>query len=246
MTSHAHPILAAALDRGHVLNRVLVTRYSLDAASRLVPDLNALLTDDEIERVARLLTPRLQSRAAAARAILRAKIADRMGGDPKGVMFELGSHGKPKLVGEERYHFSVSHSAERLVIATSQIAEIGVDVELMTLDRDVDAAAKFALNADDRAALDALPGDRRKLGFLRLWTAKEAFLKAIGIGLHRSMRLVVIDPAGLATLGESAVWRPQGATLDGVRLDLADASIGDDVICLAFSGNPAWRTVNAG
>ncbi len=238
MTTQAHPILAAALDGGQALDRVLVARYSLDAAARLVTDLNALLTDDEKERVGRLLTPQLQSRAAAARAILRATIADLIGGDPKDATFELGQHGKPRLAGGG-VHFSVSHSAERLVIATSQVGEIGVDVELLTLDRDVDAAAKFALNADDRAALDSLPADRRKLGFLRLWTAKEAFLKAIGVGLHRSMRLVVIDPAGLATLGESALWRPRAATLDGVRLALADASVGDEATCLAFSDDPA-------
>ncbi len=45
----------------------------------------------------------------------------------------------------------------------------------------------------ERAVLDRLDGDERRTAFLRLWTAKEAVLKAIGCGLTVPLDAVVVD-----------------------------------------------------
>jgi 4'-phosphopantetheinyl transferase len=48
------------------------------------------------------------------------------------------------------------------------------------------------MTAEERAAFAALPEDQRKTAFLRLWTRKEALLKADGRGLMHDPRQVTV------------------------------------------------------
>ncbi len=74
-----------------------------------------------------------------------------------------------------------SSSRENIALFGLSRERIGVDVETAsTLE-----PAWSVLHEEERAALAALPEEARPNVFLRLWTAKEAYLKAIGLGLRR-------------------------------------------------------------
>ena len=80
---------------------------------------------------------------------------------------------------------SVSASREIGLLAVSQPGQgvVGVDVEWLDDALDLTALGPPALNAAERAALDALPPSSRREAFFRLWTRKEAAAKALGLGV---------------------------------------------------------------
>jgi len=94
-------------------------------------------------------------------------------------------------------------------VALSEAA-VGVDIERMRpLDR-VERVAVAALSADELEAWRDSSGDRAER-FLRLWTRKEALLKAIGTGLRESPRQVIFDEHGRligapTAAGDIAAW----------------------------------------
>jgi 4'-phosphopantetheinyl transferase len=104
-----------------------------------------------------------------------------------------GEHGKPQLPPPfSTLGFNWSHSGERALFAIGRGVEgfeVGVDIErIRARPRALELAARFFAPAET-AALSALPVGKQLHAFLRLWTAKEAVLKAhgggISYGLHR-------------------------------------------------------------
>ncbi len=106
-------------------------------------------------------------------------------------------------------------SASRDNIALFGLAreKIGVDVELPSSAE----PAWNVLHEQERAALRALPGEHRAEEFLRLWTAKDAYLKALGLGLRREPSEIcifaqantfrVLDREREVALREARLWR---------------------------------------
>ncbi|MBQ7288942.1 MAG: 4'-phosphopantetheinyl transferase superfamily protein [Clostridia bacterium] len=95
--------------------------------------------------------------------------------------FTLRPDGKPALQNENIF-FNVSHSRNRLVIAVSD-AEVGVDIEFY--DRAIrEGLRRYCLTETEHRAV---PDDDAR-AFLRIWTAKESYLKLYGTGLRQSMR----------------------------------------------------------
>lgn len=88
-------------------------------------------------------------------------------------IFEISPLGKPFLKDQPHIHFSLSHSGPWAVCAIGN-APLGVDVEQPRCTMEI--ARRFFRK-------DELPETEDKDFLLRLWTAKEAFVKAIGLGL---------------------------------------------------------------
>ncbi len=177
----------------------------LRAGSLLVDDAalechRGWLIAEERARADRFHFDRDRRRFTVARATLRVLLAERLGaGDPRRVEIKADANGKPYLEGETELHFNVAHSGEWALYAFSTSAEVGVDFEVLAhRDRVADVEASIAY-PDERVGLDSV--EDRALGLLRLWTAKEAFLKALGTGLQ-------IEPSRLrvpiSTLGGDA------------------------------------------
>jgi len=110
---------------------------------------------------------------------------------------------------------SWSHSHGRLLIAYSEHARIGVDVESHSRHTDPLRIARRFFAEEEIAALEALAGDARRSAFLRLWCAKEAVLKADGRGIAFGLHKLVFEVAGGAlrmqrcdpALGHVDDWR---------------------------------------
>lgn len=231
MTRPTDDILPGEIARLHPAQGVVLRRFDL-ASAEIDPQWAASLIDaEEAGRAARYLREDQQARARASRALLRSCLAPLVGRSPEMLSFEIGPHGKPSLRGGPE--FSVSHSTDRFLVAVSERGEIGVDVELPATPRNLDAAARFALSPDEAAALAALAETVRARAMLRIWTAKEAALKALGVGMQKPMRALLLAPEGIAGLG-APFWRPVAAEIEDQRLALSDVSVADDVACLAL------------
>ncbi len=79
--------------------------------------------------------------------------------------------------------FNVSHSGRHGLIAIAPAGRVGVDVEERSARRDMDGDIRVLFAPGERSQFEALGGWRKTDLFYRLWTLKEALVKATGIGL---------------------------------------------------------------
>lgn len=172
------------------------------------PSGEALLSDEERERARRFVGPLLQRRFVAARSQLRALLGRHLGRDPRSLVFALNEFGKPRLADHPGVHFSLSHSQDRALLAVSEGAEVGADLEMMRPVEHLDLARRY-FHPDEVAAIER-HGDPRQ-AFFRIWTLKEAVVKAIGLGLSLPLDGFAVSIAGACPVMEIAPAEAPGA-----------------------------------
>lgn len=106
-------------------------------------------------------------------------------------------HGKPFLAGRPDVAFGVAHSGDRALVAVARApVRIGVDVEVVRPRARLAALAARVLDDGAHARWCALAEADRLRAFYEAWTAKEAYLKAIGVGVTHPLRAVPPSPPG--------------------------------------------------
>ena len=143
------------------------------------------LNDHERERSRRFMYDGPRRRFALCRAALRAILCNRLGCENRRLEFETTEHGKPVALVDGMpvsVSFNVSHSGEHGLIAVAPEGRLGVDVEERVAHRNMDLLIDGVFGPSEQAEL-ASTLDRDKLHlFFRLWTVKEAMIKALGTG----------------------------------------------------------------
>ena len=166
------------------MTEIVVAR--LDAGAEETRSLESCLSDAERERAARFRFERDRRRFIVARARLREELAARLGVRPEAVRFAYGDNGKPRLA-DHALQFSVSHCDDVALFAFSKTAEVGVDIEAIRPVREADAIAIQFFSPLEHAGYAALAPRDRLLGFFRVWTRKEAYVKALGVGFSMAL-----------------------------------------------------------
>jgi 4'-phosphopantetheinyl transferase len=164
--------------------RVDIWRVFLDKSPKASCEAS-VLCPDEIARASRFHFEKDRIHFTRCRCALRRILADYLAIAPSEIRFEYLTSGKPQLAADQNpraLQFNVSHSADIALIAVSS-KRLGVDVEKIRGDVDVDALAERFFSLRERAGLRSLPDHLRVPGFFACWTRKEAFLKATGDGL---------------------------------------------------------------
>lgn len=142
------------------------------------------LSEEEHVRVARLRTPVLRQRWERARIALRGLLGAHCGLAPDALRFVLGAAGKPRLSHDRSCHFSLSHSEDVALVALCEVAEVGVDLEVLRPVPDAEVLLERVGSPRERADWAGVAGTEvASTAFLRAWTRKEACLKAVGVGL---------------------------------------------------------------
>lgn len=173
--SSIHPSLSA--------DEVHVWRAALD---RPAADYAMLLSSDEQARADRLRFEQLQRRFIVGRGALKVILGRYLNVAPEEVEFEYLSNGKPVLSSgllHAALCFNLSHSDDMLLLAVTYHRSVGIDIENIHSDLDVENLANQFFSPAERAELETLPSDRRLASFFSGWTRKEAFLKARGEGM---------------------------------------------------------------
>ncbi len=148
-----------------------------------------LLSPDECHRAERLLNLQHQNDFIAARGSLRSTLAQYTNCSPQALRFEYGNYGKPRLVDYPNLHFNLAHSNGRALIVISEMAVVGVDLEEVRSVPKLLALAKRFFKSSEYEAIVALPESLQPEQFFAYWTCKEAYLKAVGIGLSQISNL---------------------------------------------------------
>lgn len=161
----------------------------LDLPAATVARLARQLSAEERARAERFAFARDRRRFVVRRARLREILATATGVCAERLAYTHNPYGKPALA--DGPHFSASHSGERWVVALSD-HPVGVDIECHRPDLDWrDLSHAFA--GSERAALDALDEADAIGGFFACWVRKEAFVKAIGLGLSHPLEAFAVS-----------------------------------------------------
>jgi 4'-phosphopantetheinyl transferase len=159
-----------------------------------------------------------RSRAAAeryvvTRSLVRVVLGKRLSIDPPQLRVSRTDTGKPVLT--EGIHFNVSHSGDLILLAISDSRAVGVDVERRRDVNRVSAMVGRWLNIDERREFDRLcqHGASSSDAFLRIWSLKEARLKALGVGISgaATASLTSVDARPLDELLDSLTGKHVGS-----------------------------------
>jgi 4'-phosphopantetheinyl transferase len=177
-------------------NQVHVWRAKLDLSANEIVRLETILSEDEKLRANRFRFPQHKRRFIAARAILREILANYLKINSDALRFEYSDRGKPRLAKSmeaSNWQFNVSHSEELALYGFTYNNRIGVDVEYLRSMNDGAKIAERFFSAQESQLIANLSDEQQKQAFFQLWTAKEAYLKAIGEGLKGSLAGVDIN-----------------------------------------------------
>ena len=175
---------------------------SLDASERM--------------RAAQFHSLQNRHRYVAAHGLLRLTLARILGCPVTTLVLEKSAQGKPELRQSEhdqrRVKFNLSHAAGWALIAIRWDRQLGVDLETTeSLPDDEQSLSKLAASVLSERELEVWrtiqSPVKRRAAFFRMWTRKEAYVKATGEGLRHGLANIEL-PADTATFDIPSAERP--------------------------------------
>lgn len=173
------------LDPANITDPALLDRY------------HALLTPEEHAKWRRYRFDKDKHQHLVTRALIRdtlSRYETRVA--PSDWQFELNPHGKPAIANAlaRPLFFNLSHTQNLAALAVSRSSAVGVDVERIKQVEQVRGLAERCFV--EREIQYVFEGDKAALmwRFFKLWTLKEAYLKARGCGLSLSLQSVAFAP----------------------------------------------------
>ena len=142
----------------------------------------AYLSDEERAKLGRYRSRESAERYVVTRSLVRLVLGERLGASPRDVAVGHTDRGKPVIAD---LHFNVSHSGDLIVLAISDDRAIGIDVERRRQVERVQALIDRWLTSNEQADVASWVerGAAVSDAFLRVWSLKEARLKALGVGI---------------------------------------------------------------
>lgn len=144
-----------------------------------------------------------------------------------------GAHGRPELP-MAGMSFNLSGSKETVALAVGMGCTVGLDVEDTSRSVDDALIVRRAMANHDRRHIQGLPSHEQRAAFFEIWTLKEAYTKARGLGLKLGFGRFAFDldvPGRIAwsvpAADDQDTWQMQTFT-DGSTLQLA--------LCVACAG----------
>ncbi len=165
--------------------------WRLPLSEALAGEFRPSLSPDELARADRFVFARDRFRFVAARGWLRRILAGYLDGAAGELRFSYGICGKPELASESSRSgvtFNLSHSGAAALVAVASGFPVGVDLEAMRPDLDVDLVARSYFSLRECGELDSLAATDRRAAFYRCWVRKEAYLKGLGVGVSRGLQ----------------------------------------------------------
>ncbi|SDO52241.1 4'-phosphopantetheinyl transferase [Streptomyces sp. cf386] len=124
-----------------------------------------------------------RQRLVASRRLVKSMAGAVLGVEPGELELTRDPAGRPRLRGCGGLELSLSHTDTRLVLALAVAGgQVGADVERATRPVRVELLARRICTPYERAVLNATSPAERPRTLLRLWTLKEAYTKALGVG----------------------------------------------------------------
>lgn len=142
-----------------------------------LPELMTHLTDAEIDRANRFICHQARQLFVVSHVALHQLL--RQAG-LTGCRFGCSAEGKPFLIDYPQLHFNLSHTEGLIMVALAKGSPIGVDVEIIAERRTYSEIVSRVMTPSEHAYMAAQPNPEDR--FTQLWCAKEAVMKATGLG----------------------------------------------------------------
>ena len=178
-----------------------------------------VLSDEERVRADRLIRDEDRQRYIFAHGCLRVLLGRCLNIAPDAVMLQLGSAGKPVLchaTHRSDLSFNLSHAHGLALIAIAQGREVGVDLERIRPDVEVEKLSTRYFAPAEQAMIRQSAQGQRPARFFRYWVAKESVLKGQGVGLRLLSQcevLLAADGAGAEVLAPADSLRRDSWTI---------------------------------
>jgi 4'-phosphopantetheinyl transferase len=200
-TPTASPAALAVLDPAALMvlagplalepDTVHVWAFELAGTSALIESCRSSLSNGERQRADRFVFERDRVHHTVAHGVLRHLLGRYCSIPPESLQFNVTAAGKPSLArlpanpAEEppAIHFNLTHSGGRALLGVSQGRELGIDLEQVRPNIEVLSISRNYFFGAERDAIEGALSVTRDSLFFRYWVAKEAVLKAQGIGL---------------------------------------------------------------
>jgi phosphopantetheinyl transferase len=146
-------------------------------------------------------------------------------GTGKGVPLKPAGRAKPALIqaiGDDAMwrrdlRFSLSHTEGAALVALAWGREVGIDVERHRPLEDLEGMARTVMSPGELADWLPFSGASRGRAFYHVWTRKESYLKAIGLGLFRDLQGVTVSASDdLLDAASGEAWRVQDVNGEGI------------------------------
>jgi 4'-phosphopantetheinyl transferase len=176
-----------------ILGKIHVWYACVDCSpTKQIREFEAVISQEEKARAQRFRSAQDHDRYIVQHGVLRSLLSGYMGCAPRQVDIRTSANGKPYLAGPDRdaIHFSASQSEAFAAFAFSRIGSTGVDIEKMRDIPDIPEIVERHFTPREKNAIFSIPESLRSGLFYRLWTRKEAVLKAQGEGLLRPLDCV--------------------------------------------------------
>jgi 4'-phosphopantetheinyl transferase len=145
-----------------------------------------LLSDAEKKRCTAFHMEKHRAEYALSHAMLRLVLSEYAPVRPEEWQFLIGRWGKPEIAGpalDTPLWFNLSHTDGFAVCVAGRVRQLGVDVENMSRKTSHQELAERFFAPSEYEYLRTLPASFQRETFFRIWTLKEAYIKAEGKGL---------------------------------------------------------------
>jgi 4'-phosphopantetheinyl transferase len=157
---------------------------------RIAQACTALLTPEEQQRWRRYKFERNQRESLATRALVRIALSHQRAVAPEAWRFKENENGKPFLNPDCGLQFNLSNSVGLVVCLVSEGAEVGVDVESHARSHQIMNVVERVFSRKERVQLAELDEAAKLDRVLSLWTLKEGYIKARGMGLALPLEMI--------------------------------------------------------
>jgi len=175
--------------------RVVLAAPALDESS--LAHWHGVMSQPENMRATRSTDPLKKSLLIARRGLLRTFLGGLLGCAPRDVPLGVTAAGQPIVTGG--LGISMAAAPPWIVMAAARNMQIGIDIATTDPLPDLAALCEHWLHPRERKFLATLSASQAAQAFYVLWTAREAYLKALGIGLIDDM--TTIDASALLEAG---------------------------------------------
>ncbi|MGN1131954.1 MAG: 4'-phosphopantetheinyl transferase family protein [Ruminococcus sp.] len=119
----------------------------------------------------------------------------------KEMTYSVGKAGKPSFENHSQIHFNISHSHKCAIVSVSDKA-VGCDIELVT-EQNLDIAQKFFHKNEYMYLKNLNDSHEQASAFFRLWTLKESYVKALGMGMTKPFHCFAVEIGDKITISDS-------------------------------------------
>lgn len=227
------------------IDDILVVHVDLTPHNDQVSRAAQWLDQTEKARWRRYRVDRPQREFALCRAALRVVLCSRLGCENNQLSVGVTGYGKPfALVNgvTAPVSFNVSHSGNHGLIAFAQGIQLGVDVEERVHRRDIDGLSRAVFGPNEQTEIASAREPHKTHLFYRLWTHKEALIKALGTGFSLDLTQFEIPPDVRNGARKSIFEFPQAPNVSWILEDIGNT---DFAAAIAYEMEPNHSLQNA-